>query len=699
MRRSTPTNPRGDAAMNAATGRHDAFCDEFLIRDGFQLTATYDYVAGGELLYQTLRYQHPTEDERFLARRPDGNGSWLLGPGERRILYRADDRKKVAHDTIFLTCGGEHDADRLASRGFVAVAVALGQWSEECIRALTGRDVFILETSGAKSRKSAREAAALLYGVARTVRIVGLPGLATTGDVSQWLDEGNDHNRILDVAKAAPLWEPGGESESKPADELPIFDPWDSYSVPKFPLEIMPQAVQQFINEQSRVIGCDPSALAMALLAGFSGAVDHRFKLRMMRNGCWSVSPRLWVLLVGDPSRKKTPIINTALSELEEHQDRRQRRFHARMKEYQSALAAHDKKSKEPPPTAPEKPARFVVVDTTVEKAGEILARSPQGVIVKHDELAGWIAGMERYASKGSAGSDRAFWLKAYDGGPYLVDRITRGELYIENLSVSVVGGVQPEKLAEMHGLTSDGLLQRFIPVMMGLATFPVDDPASPAKDQVRRLARQLISAEPASLILSDEALPVLEATRRHVHELEQVGGSFAKGFQGFLGKLSGIAGSLALILHLISDPPENRLHPVSKKTAEDVSRLVIEFILPHAFEFYRTAETVTDGDRLQRLASWILTSRKERVTARDLTHNVRDLRGVTIKEVQLRVAPLVAGGWLEPENPGPECKVWKVTPAVALQLDHRRRVEDARKAKVAKLMGSPRKPKQERDW
>ena len=76
---------------------------------------------------------------------------------------------------------------------------------------------------------------------------------------------------------------------------------------------------------------------------------------------------------------------------------------------------------------------------------------------------------MEKYGgtTKG-AGANRAFWLKAYDGGPYVVDRIQRGENFVENLSVSLIGGVQPKRLAELHGLTSDGLLQRFLPTIMG---------------------------------------------------------------------------------------------------------------------------------------------------------------------------------------------------------------------------------------
>ena len=119
----------------------------------------------------------------------------------------------------------------------------------------------------------------------------------------------------------------------------------------------------------------------------------------------------------------------------------------------------------------------------------------------------------------------------------------------------------------------------------------------------------------------------------------------------------------------------------------------MIDFLLPHAIEFYRIAETVTDGDRLQRLASWIVTSGKAQVTARDLTRNVRDLRGASVKDVHARVSPLVAGGWLLPVAPGPENRTWNVSPEVAKQFEERCRIEEARKATLARLMGSPRKP------
>ena len=136
---------------------------------------------------------------------------------------------------------------------------------------------------------------------------------------------------------------------------------------------------------------------------------------------------------------------------------------------------------------------------------GEILSEQDRGVLELRDEIAGWIGGMEKY-SGGSGLADRAFWLQTYDGGPYSVDRI-KGERHVNNLSVSLIGGIQPERLAELKKTTSsDGLLQRLLPVMMQPPRLPID---APSRDEdFSRLIRRLVSARPQNLILTMPAWP-----------------------------------------------------------------------------------------------------------------------------------------------------------------------------------------------
>jgi len=449
---------------------------------------------------------------------------------------------------------------------------------------------------------------------------------------------------------------------------------------------MLPRTVQAYVESQSVIIGCDPAALAMATLTAFSGALDHRFAVKMMRNGNWWEHPRLWTLLVGDSSRKKTPIINDVTVPLERHQADLRRSYAAALRDYEAAKNNKDDSVEKPDP-----PVRYVVFDSTPEKLGEILSRSEHGLLVKRDEFSGWIGGMEKYSNPRGASSDRGFWLQAYDGGGYAFDRISRGEIYIGNLSVSLIGGIQPPRLAELRGLTSDGLLQRFVPVMMRASTLP-QDRQSDDQESYQRLVYKLIRAEHRRLFLSDPALKIMNDLRAHLFELEQAAGGLADGLQAFIGKLAGMAGRLALILQAATYP-DSIGQQIEAPIVARVFTLVIDFILPHATEFYRSTEEATSGERLRKIASWILTNQQKIITARDLTRNVHSLRGVSLFDLQTQLSPFVAAGWLEPTDHTPLNRTWTVNPLVAAQFERQRLIEEERKTLAAKLMGSPRRP------
>jgi hypothetical protein len=492
----------------------------------------------------------------------------------------------------------------------------------------------------------------------------------------RWQERYDDIDRLVDGAV---------ERFQHSSTTTPLFDPWAQFVVPPFPLDVLPPVAREFVTSQSLVIGCDPSALAMAVLGALSGALDHQFEIKMMKHGDWCEQPRLWILLVGPPSSKKTPIFDTAARPLEEHQATLNRQYQAEMFAYFKAKKrGKDVEKPKPPP-------RSVVWDTTTEKLGEILSRSGKGVLVKRDEIAGWVGGMEKYSNSARGGAaDRAFWLKAFDGGSYAYDRLQRGEIHIDNLSVTMIGGIQPKRLAELHGLTSDGLLQRFIPVLMQQAGFALDSASSDG--EFRMLMRQLIRAQPKRLLMTDDALAAMTGLRQHLHELAQASDGLADGFQTFVGKLEGYAGRLALILHMAANPQGGASSRVEAATIKNVRHLVVDFILPHALEFYRRSESTTDGDRLQRLASFVLTTDGEVLTTRDLTRNVAHLRGLGVFDINKHVSPLVAMGWLIADEPGPLNRRWRVNPAVKAQFAERKEAEEKRKQRLAELMGSPRK-------
>jgi hypothetical protein len=88
---------------------------------------------------------------------------------------------------------------------------------------------------------------------------------------------------------------------------------------------------------------------------------------------------------------------------------------------------------------------------------------------------------------------------------------------------------------------------------------------------------------------------------------------------------------------------PEYQFHEIDVDVALNVGALIIDFIIPHALEFYSLGEEMSDGERLRKIASWLITSKQTVVSSRDFIRNVRCLRGVSVFDLQTRLSPLVA--------------------------------------------------------
>ena len=64
---------------------------------------------------------------------------------------------------------------------------------------------------------------------------------------------------------------------------------------------------------------------------------------------------------------------------------------------------------------------RLFASDPTIESLAPLLVARPQGMMLIRDELSVFFANMGRYG-----GSDRSFWLEAWDGNHYVVERVTK---------------------------------------------------------------------------------------------------------------------------------------------------------------------------------------------------------------------------------------------------------------------------------
>lgn len=398
--------------------------------------------------------------------------------------------------------------------------------------------------------------------------------------------------------------------------------------------------------------------------------------------------------------------------------------------------AKQPKVSKKPPP--PVKPPRCIINDATSEKVAEILSRDPSGSLMVHDELAGWLDGFERYAS---GQSPRAFYLSCWNGGTFLKDRVGKGtrdlnaEIRVDNLALSILGGIQPDRLATFRDLTSDGLLQRLLPVLMAPAQRGDEyHPVTAAEDDYEKLIKATNRAPPQTFHFADDALEVRDRVNDYLYKLEQVDG-FSSALIGAIGKLKGYFARICLVLHVARqhDPVDSRgrllevcefpdLFPraegerlfklilqedpnasiehlsaglntstaISRQTAEAAEKVLRQFLLAHIFGLY---DVVVNGgqdrDQLRSIGDFILASDKDRLRPSDITAGVRALRGQPEQKIREWMGRFCAMGWLQPaeEKPGVPPKAWLIVPGLREHFAERRKQAQEARAEAHAIL------------
>ena len=483
--------------------------------------------------------------------------------------------------------------------------------------------------------------------------------------------------------------------------DQPTGDPvdlWGSFDPPELPQGLLPPIIEQFARANADQMGADPSGLAMAALVTCAAAIPDAVQIKVKRHDDWTESARLWAALLGPPSAKKSPMITAATSPLCRLDVEMMREWQKRVAKYE-ALSADDRKGEERP-----KQTRLRIEDATVEAAQQVLEGSPWGVLLLQDELSGFFGAMDKYNGGKGAQADRAFWLRSFNGGQFALNRVGRGAAIIDNLSISMLGGIQPEPLRKIAGESvDDGLLQRLFPIMLRTAKMGRDEPMPPVNSNYRTLIENLHRLSPpgflgAGVLEFDEGAQVirrdLEARHLDLQSLETINGKLSS----HIGKYDGLFARLCVVWHcvehientMLCDAPdfENDGLPrtVTEGTAQRVADFLHRFLLAHALAFYSGVLGLSDDhDRLTAIAGHILTHKLENITNRDVQRGDRTMRGLKEHEIRPLLEQLSALGWLDRiDPPRPSSPPhWQVNPAVHVNFSDRAASEAKRRTQA----------------
>jgi len=389
-------------------------------------------------------------------------------------------------------------------------------------------------------------------------------------------------------------WTPPEEAV---AWETPIEIVSDLPQAPEFDASVLlPKALADFVLDEADRMPCSPDYIAAALIVCLGSVIGASCALKPKRRDDWIVVPNLWGGIVGEPSSKKSPALSTvtrfivrlATREAEKLVEAK-KVFEAEQAAYeahQGAVKANMKKAATGKPDAlkmaasvndllgilpPGEPhaRRYMSNDASVQKLCDIEASNPQGLMVFRDELVGLLASWECEGHEG----DRAYYLEGWNGtGSYNSDRIGRGEQFVKNHCLSILGGIQPDKMETYlsdiaSNLDNDGRVQRFqVMVYPNPVPWQWRDryPVQGAREAVRDMFDRLSlfdplqdGATPADDFVKlphfyfDEAAQEIFIEWCHDLNLEQIVKEQDPLMKQHLGKYEKLFCSLALILHL----------------------------------------------------------------------------------------------------------------------------------------------------
>ena len=481
------------------------------------------------------------------------------------------------------------------------------------------------------------------------------------------LESGNEENA------EATLW------QSLNVDPAPagLSDPWGEPIPPPFPVEVLPEPLRAFVQERAETTGIDPASIAWSALSACSAALDGSNRLQMKKyDPDFVVPPGLWVLLCGPPSTRKTPCLNMAWAPLWKihHEDRAQ---------WTSAKRAWDSQDKEARGDEPQQ-RRLITSDATMEAMQNILGSQHRGVAQLRDEFAGFIGQMDKYTHGRGSALDRAFYLKGWDGGPFTVDRQGRGFVDIENLHIVLCGGIQPDRLRTLGGdLTHDGLLQRFVPILVAKPRAGEDRPrAGRESAQYQMLIEHLTSVPGGRIVTLNAGARRIRVRIEQRALLFQDNNALGTGFSSFCGKLVSIWGRLVLTIgHIIDQNPSE----LGEQPAE-IAEALVDNLLMHAGRFYEWLGGGGNFELTQQIAGYLLTKPITRLLPSTLTNNARACRGMTMAQLQQAVSPLVSMGWLTPE-PAYNPKAWLINGMVYGKFANRAEEEKFKRNQIRQLI------------
>jgi len=298
-----------------------------------------------------------------------------------------------------------------------------------------------------------------------------------------------------------------------------------------------------------------------------------------------------------------------------------------------------------------------------------LLEVRPRGMAFVADELARLFLNMRRYSS----GQDNEFWLEAWNGKNFIVERQGRPPVVVDYLLVGVTGAFQPDKLARAFQGDDDGMYARFCFAWPEEpAHMPLSNEVTEIEPDIQNMLTRIINLPseeagvfaPRTVELSPEALVAFEGFRTFLAQIKtELDGRerewAAKGGTQVL-RLSGTLAFLDWAMLGGTEPPS-----IEAQFVEAALRLWRDYFWPHSRAALLQMGLTEKHTNARRALYWIRTNQKPEVSLLDIRREALGRR-FDAEQTRTLLDGLVRAGWLKlvtTKTDGRAIHRWQVNP------------------------------------
>jgi hypothetical protein len=269
----------------------------------------------------------------------------------------------------------------------------------------------------------------------------------------------------------------------------------------------------------------------------------------------------------------------------------------------------------------------------------------------------------------------------------------------IDNLSVSMLGGIQPDPIRKIATeAADDGLLQRLFPIVLGPSKVGIDAPPSAAVGEysgliqrLHKLQRPRVGLNEVPLKFDDEGQLLRQELSEKHHDMQAGWEIINKKLAAHIGKYDGLFARLCVVFHCIDATSVRPAAIIPIDTTRRVAAFLHDFLFPHALAFYSNVLGLSDGhDAVLATAGWILAHRPEKLTVRDVRRGDRIMREMDEEEAAEVLRKLDAMSWIDPvPQVRRDSVAYSVNPDVYAEFEVRASQEKTRRERVRDLIAS----------